>query len=93
MLCEGSPLLFYTPWGPVTPMGMYRGARRLTQQCGVGVCDGGQVGRTALRSLAEADLKHSLSILEALSKFRENLAPSWLHVGGSNFCADFPLNF
>ena len=34
MLCEGSPLLFYTPWGPVTPMGMYRGARRLTQQTG-----------------------------------------------------------
>ena len=31
MLCEGSPLLFYTPWGPVTPMGMYRGARRLRQ--------------------------------------------------------------
>ena len=34
MLCEGSPLLFYTPWGPVTPMGMYRGARRLPQQTG-----------------------------------------------------------
>ena len=34
MLCEGSPLLFYTPWGPVTPMGMYRGARRLTQSRG-----------------------------------------------------------
>ena len=34
MLCEGSPLLFYTPWGPVTPMGMYRGARRLDQQTG-----------------------------------------------------------
>ena len=34
MLCEGSPLLFYTPWGPVTPMGMYRGARRLSQQTG-----------------------------------------------------------
>ena len=34
MLCEGSPLLFYTPWGPVTPMGMYRGARRLSQRTG-----------------------------------------------------------
>ena len=34
MLCEGSPLLFYTPWGPVTPMGMYRGARRLRQRTG-----------------------------------------------------------
>ena len=34
MLCEGSPLLFYTPWGPVTPMGMYRGAPRLTQRTG-----------------------------------------------------------
>ena len=31
MLCEGSPLLFYTPWGPVTPMGMYRRAPRLSQ--------------------------------------------------------------
>ena len=31
MLCEGSPLLFYTPWGPVTPMGMYPGARRIDQ--------------------------------------------------------------
>ena len=36
MLCEGSPLLFYTPWGPVTPMGMYRGARRLSQRTGDG---------------------------------------------------------
>ena len=34
MLCEGSPLLFYTPWGPVTPMGMYRGARRLSRKSG-----------------------------------------------------------
>ena len=34
MLCEGSPLLFYTPWGPVTPMGMYRGAPRLPQRTG-----------------------------------------------------------
>ena len=34
MLCEGSPLLFYTPWGLVTPMGMYRGARRLDQRTG-----------------------------------------------------------
>ena len=34
MLCEGSPLLFYTPWGPVTPLGMYQGARRLTQRPG-----------------------------------------------------------
>ena len=34
MLCEGSPLLFYTPWGPVTPMGMYQGARRLAQLTG-----------------------------------------------------------
>ena len=34
MLCEGSPLLFYTPWGPGTPMGMYRGAPRLTQRTG-----------------------------------------------------------
>ena len=31
---EGSPLLFYTPWGPVTPMGMYRGAPRLPQRTG-----------------------------------------------------------
>ena len=23
MLCEGSPLLLYTPWGPVTPTGIY----------------------------------------------------------------------
>ena len=35
MLGEGSPLIFYTPWGPVTPMGMYRGARRLTYRTGV----------------------------------------------------------
>ena len=34
MLCEGSPLLFYTPWGPVTPMGMYRRAPRLTYRTG-----------------------------------------------------------
>ena len=34
MLCEGSPLLFYTPWGPVTTMGMYRGARQLDQRTG-----------------------------------------------------------
>ena len=30
MLCEGTPLLLYTPWGLVTPLGMYQGARRLT---------------------------------------------------------------
>ena len=35
MLCEGSPLLFYTAWGPVTPPGMYQGAGRLNQ-CPVG---------------------------------------------------------
>ena len=29
MLCEGSPLLLYTPWGPVTPTGMYQGVCRL----------------------------------------------------------------
>ena len=34
MLCEGSPLLFHTPWGPVTPLGMYQGARRLDQRTG-----------------------------------------------------------
>ncbi len=30
MLCEGSPLFFYTRMGPVTKMGLSQGARRLT---------------------------------------------------------------
>ena len=48
MLCEGSPLLFYTPSGPVTPMDMYRGARRLAQQTGeqTGERTGEQTGET-----------------------------------------------
>ncbi len=29
MLCEGSPLLFYTTSGPVTPPGMHHGEVRL----------------------------------------------------------------
>ena len=45
MLCEGSPLLFYTPWGPVTPLGMYRGARRLVQQTGEPGEPAGQPGQ------------------------------------------------
>ena len=42
MLCEGSPLLLYTPWGPVTPTGMYQGVCRLGR-CPVG-CPVGRRG-------------------------------------------------
>ena len=31
MLCEGTPLLLYTPWGLVTPLGMHQGALRVGQ--------------------------------------------------------------
>ena len=35
MLCEGSPLFFYTLWGPVTASGTSHSARRLPR-CPVG---------------------------------------------------------
>ena len=73
MLCEGSPLLFYTPWGPVTPMGMYRGARRLDQQTGE------RTGET--RSIAPVLDYLAQSMAPCLDNLAQSLAP-----GLDNLC-------
>ena len=72
MLCEGSPLLFYTPWGPVTPMGMYRGARRLTHRTGE------QTGPPRRGSPIASDLDYlAQSMAPGLDNLAQSVAPGF----------------
>ena len=81
MLCEGSPLLFYTPWGPVTPMGMYRGARRLSQSRRADQGADWGADRGAKRSIAPVLDYLAQSMAPCLDNLAQSLAP-----GLDNLC-------